>query len=144
LGSTVQSVGDADKRGVRVGVGAKNAADLYLSRALTEAQLVRVPDTLDAAVELLYTGRADLYAGNNERLVLLRDKLDGYRLVEGRYYTVEHAIAVPHGKRPGLGFAAAFVEEVKSSGAVAQAIKRHSIRGVNVAPSSRGRAAAGR
>jgi len=55
-----------------------------------------------------------------------------------------HAIAVPRGRRPGLGFAAAFVEELKSSGAVAESIKRHAIRGVDVAPSAKGRAAAGR
>jgi polar amino acid transport system substrate-binding protein len=143
LSSTVRTFADADRPGVRVGVGVRNAADLYLSRNLKEARLVRVADTLDAAIELLQTGKADLYAGNSERLLALRDKLDGYRLVDGRYYSVEHAIAVPHGKRPGLRFADAFVEELKSSGAVAQSIKRHAIRGVDVAPSARGRAAAG-
>jgi len=143
LSSGIRTLAEADRPGVRVGVGVKNAADLFLSRNLKEAELVRVADTLDAAVELLQTGKADVYAGNGERLVALRDRLQGYRILEGRYYSVEHAIAVPRGRRPGLMFAAAFVEELKSSGAVAQAIKRHSIRGVEVAPSARGRAAAG-
>jgi len=144
LSSGIRALADADRPGVRVGVGVKNAADLFLSRNLKDAQLVRVPDTLDAAVELLQTGRADVYAGNRERLLALRDKLDGYRLLEGRYYAVEHAIAMPLGRRPGVRFADAFVEELKRSGAVAEAIKRHSIRGVDVAPSAKGRAAAGR
>jgi len=143
LSSGIRTVADADRPGVRVGVGVKNAADLYLSRSLKEAQLVRVADTLDAAVELLQTGKADIYAGNRERLLLVRDRLVGYRLLDGRFYAVEHAIALPRGRRPGLGFAAAFVEELKSSGAVAESIKRHSIRGVDVAPSAKGRAAAG-
>jgi polar amino acid transport system substrate-binding protein len=143
LSSGIRTVADADRPGVRVGVGAKNAADLYLSRSLKEAQLVRVADTLDAAVELLQTGKADIYAGNRERLLLVREQLVGYRLLDGRFYAVEHAIALPRGRRPGLGFVDAFVEELKSSGAVAESIKRHSIRGVDVAPSAKGRAAAG-
>jgi polar amino acid transport system substrate-binding protein len=143
LSSGIRTVAEADRPGVRIGVGVKNAADLYLSRSLKDAQLVRVADTLDAAVELLQTGKADIYAGNRERLLLVRDKLDGYRLLDGRFYAVEHAIAVPRGRRPGLGFVNAFVEELKSSGAVAESIKRHSIRGVDVAPSAKGRAAAG-
>jgi polar amino acid transport system substrate-binding protein len=143
LSSAIQTLADADRPGVRIGVGVKNAADLYLSRNLKEAQLVRIPDTLDAAVELLQTGKADVYAGNRERLLLVRDTLMGYRLLDGRYYSVEHAIAVPRGRRPGLRFADAFVEELKRTGAVAESIKRHAVRGVDVAPSSRGRAAAG-
>ena len=47
---------------------------------------------------------------------------------------VEHAIAVPRGNSAALGFAAAFVEEQKRSGAVARAIERNGIRGVEVAP----------
>ena len=144
LSSGIRTVADADRPGVRVGVGVKNAADLYLSRSLKDAQLVRVADTLDAAVELLQTGKADIYAGNRERLLLVRDQLVGYRLLDGRFYAVEHAIAVPRGRRPAAGFVDAFVEELKSSGAVAESIKRHSIRGVDVAPSAKGRAAAGR
>jgi polar amino acid transport system substrate-binding protein len=143
LSSGIRTVAEADRPGVRIGVGAKNAADLHLSRSLKDAALVRVADTLDAAVELLQTGKADIYAGNRERLLLVRDQLVGYRLLDGRFYAVEHAIALPRGRRPGLGFVDAFVEELKSSGAVAEAIRRHSIRGVDVAPSAKGRAAAG-
>jgi len=143
-GSAVRTLADADRPGVRIGVGVKNAADLYLTRSLKEAQLVRVADTLDAGLELLQSGRADVYAGNNERLLAMREKLGGYRMLEGRYYSVEHAIAVPRGSRAAIGFASAFVEELKSSGVVAEAIGRHALRGVNVAPSARGRAAAGR
>ena len=143
LSSGIRTVADADRPGVRAGAGVKNAADLYLSRSLKDAQLVRVADTLDAAVELLQTGKADIYAGNRERLLLVRDQLVGYRLLDGRFYAVEHALAVPRGRRPAAGFVDAFVEELKSSGAVAESIKRHSIRGVDVAPSAKGRAAAG-
>ena len=132
--SSIQNLADADRPGVRIGVGAKNAADLYLSRSLKQAQLVRVADNLPAAAELLQSGKADLYASNREGLLSLLGQLAGYRVLEGRFYAVEHAIAVPRGNSAALGFAAAFVEEQKRSGAVARAIERNGIRGVDVAP----------
>ena len=132
--SPIRALAEADRPGVRIGVGTKNAAHLYLSRNLKQAELIDIPDTLDAAVELLQSGKVELYAGNNERLLALRDKLGDYRLLEGRYYAVQHAIAVPRGNEAALAYAAAFVEELKASGAIANAIERHRLRGVDVAP----------
>ena len=132
-GSPVQALAEADRPGVRIGVGAKNAADLFLSRNLKQAELVRVADNLAAAAELLQAGRADMYAGNREGLLDLRDKLGGYRVLDSRFYAVRHAIAVPRGSA-GLAFVDAFVEDLKASGAIADAIERHRLRGVDVAP----------
>jgi polar amino acid transport system substrate-binding protein len=132
--SPIQSLADADRAGMRIGVGTRNAADLFLSRNLKQAELVRVADNLDAAVDLLRAGRADLYASNREGLLGLRDKLPGYRIVEKRFYAVEHAIALPRGKKAGLAFVSAYVEELKRSGEVARAIERNALRGVEVAP----------
>lgn len=133
-GSAIQSLADADRSGVRIGVGTRNAADLFLTRNLKQAELVRVADNLDAAVALLQAGRADVYASNREGLLGLRDKLPGFRIVEQRFYAVEHAIALPRGKKAGLTFVAAYVEELKRSGEVARAIERNALRGVEVAP----------
>ena len=132
--SSIRAAADADRPGVRIGVGSKNAADLFLSRTLKHAQLVRVPDNLDGAVELMQSGKADIYASNRAGLILLGAKLGGYRLLDERLFAVEHGIALPRGREPGLAYAKAFVEEVKTSGVVAQAIARHSIVGVDVAP----------
>ncbi len=132
--SPIRTVADADGQGVRIAVGTGNAADLFLSRALRQARLVRIPDTLDAAVEAVRTGQADLYAGNYERLWVLRERLGEYRILDDRFHAVEHAVAVPRGREPGLAYARAFVEELKASGAIADAIARHALRGVTVAP----------
>jgi len=135
--SPVRSIADADRAGLRIGVGARNAADLFLTRTLKQAQLVRIPDNIDAAVELLRAGKADLFASNRAGLIQIRDKLGAYRLLDERLYAVEHAIALPRGRGAGLAHAKAVVEEAKRSGAVAQAIARHSIVGVEVAPPAR-------
>src|SRR5205085_729926 len=107
---------------------------LFLSRSLTRAELLRIPDTLDVAVEVLRSGKADLYAGNRERLLALRDTLPGYRIVDGRFYAVEHAIALPRARERGLDFANGFVDQAKKSGMVVGFIAKHGLRGVEAAP----------
>jgi polar amino acid transport system substrate-binding protein len=133
-GSPIQALADADRAGVRIGVGARNAADLFLTRNLKQAELVRVADNLDAAVELLQGGRADAYASNREGLLTLRDRLSGFRIVDRRFYAVEQAIALPRGKKAGLAFVSGYVEELKRSGDIGRAIERNALRGVEVAP----------
>lgn len=133
-GSGIQSLADADRAGMRIGVGTRNAADLFLTRNVKQAELVRVADNLDAAVDLLQARRADVYASNREGLLDLRERLPGYRIVENRFHAVEHAIALPRGKQAGLAFVSRYVEDVKRSGEVARAIERNALRGVEVAP----------
>ena len=135
--SPIRAVADADRAGVRIGVGAKNAADLFLTRTIKQAQIVRAPDSVDSAVELLRSGNADAFASNRAGLMLMRDKLGAWRLLDERLYAVEHAIALPRGRGAGFAYAKAFVEEAKRSGEVAQGIARHSIAGVDVAPPAR-------
>ena len=135
--SPIRAVADADRAGARIGVGAKNAADLFLTRTIKQAQIVRAPDNIDTAVELLRSGKADAFASNRAALMQIRDKLGGWRLLDERLYAVEHAMALPRGRGAGFAYAKAFVEEAKRSGEVAQAIKRHSIVGVDVAPPAR-------
>ena len=132
--SSIRTVGDADGQGVRIAVGTGNAADLFLSRALRQARLARIPDTLDAAIEVMRAGNADAYAGNQERLLVLRERLGDYRVLDDRFHTVQHAIALPRGRDPALAYVRAFVEEMKASGDVERAIARHALRGVTVAP----------
>ncbi len=135
--SAVRAVADADRAGVRIGVGTKNAADLFLTRTLKQAQLVRIADNIDSAVDLMRSGKADIFASNRAALIQIRDKLGSYRLLDERLYAVEHAIALPRGRGSALAHAKSFVEEAKRSGAVAQAIARHAIVGVDVAPPAR-------
>jgi polar amino acid transport system substrate-binding protein len=132
--SPIRTVADADGQGVRIAVGTGNAADLFLSRTARQARLVRIPDTLEAAIEIMQANQADAYAGTHERLLILRERLGEHRILDDRFHAVEHAIAVPRGRAPSLAYARVFVEEMKASGAIAEAIARHGLRGVTVAP----------
>lgn len=134
-GSPLQSIADVDRPGVRISVSGRSAYDLYLTRALKEAQLVR-SDGIDASFERFVAEKLDALAGLRPRLVTDVAKLPGARILEGRFTAIQQAIAAPKG-RPGVArFLQQFVDEVKASGFVADLIERNGARGLSVAPKS--------
>lgn len=135
--SRVASAETADQSGVTIAVPERSAPDLFLSRNLKLAQLLRVPGGAEAAVQALTSGKADAYAENAHMLSLYADRLPGARVLEGRYTIIQHAIATPQGKAAAAGYVKAFVEEAKVNGTIAEAIRAAGLRRTRVAaPSS--------
>jgi polar amino acid transport system substrate-binding protein len=128
-GSSVREVADVDRKGVRVGVSAKSAYDLFLSRSLQHAELVRGP-TNNAGFELLLAGKVDVVAGIRQHLVANAQRLPGSRVLEGRFMAIQQALGTPRGRDVAAKYLREFIEDVKASGLVAQAIERSGIRGV--------------
>jgi polar amino acid transport system substrate-binding protein len=122
-----------DREGVRVAAPARANYELFLSRHLARARLVRAPSA-DAAYELLATGEADALAGLRQALIGLAPRLPGSRVLDGRFMAVQQAVGVPRGRDAGLAYLRRVVEEAKASGLVARAIERTGARGVAVAP----------
>lgn len=129
--SPIHTLADADRSGIRIGTGLDSTTGLFLSRTIQHAQLVN-----GNATELLSTGKADIYAASRNLLLTVQERLSGYRLLDEGFDPVRHAIALPRGRGSALAFVAGFVEDIKASGAVAEAIARHSMRGINVAPAA--------
>jgi polar amino acid transport system substrate-binding protein len=132
-GSPIRVVADVDREGVRVAAPARANYELFLSRHLARARLVRAPSA-DAAYELLATGEADALAGLRQALIGLAPRLPGSRVLDGRFMAVRQAVGVPRGRDAGLAYLRRVVEEAKASGLVARAIERTGARGVAVAP----------
>jgi polar amino acid transport system substrate-binding protein len=132
-GSPLRTVADVDREGVRVAAPARANYELFLSRSLKRAQLVRTANA-DAAFELLASGQVDALAGLKQALVGLVDKLPGSRTLNGQFMKVPQAVGVPRGRDAGLAYLRGFVEDAKASGLVAQAIEKTGARGVSVAP----------
>lgn len=133
-GSPIGSLAEVDRTGVRIAAAEKSAYDLYLSRTLKHATLVRTPG-IDASYERFVADGLDALAGLKARLVADAEKLPGSRVLEGRFTAVQQAIGTPAGR----GDAAAawlreFAANAKAAGLVAHAIARHGVRGVSVAP----------
>ena len=131
--SKVSTVELADQPGVTIAVPERSAPDLFLTRHLKSATVMRVPGGPDAAIEALKSGRADAYAENAHNLSLYADLLPGARVLEGRYTVIQHAIATPKGKMAASGYVKSFVEEAKAEGTVAEAIRAGGLRRTRVA-----------
>ena len=132
-GSPLHAISDVDKPGVRVAVSARSAYDLYLSRHLDHAELVRA-DGVNASYERFVNDKLDALAGLRPRLISDVETLPGAHVLDGRFTAVQQAIGTPHGREAGAAFLRDFVEEAKSSGLVARLIERHRVRGLSVAP----------
>jgi polar amino acid transport system substrate-binding protein len=136
-GSPIGSISEVDRTGVRVVAAARANYELFLTRALKRAELVRAPNHA-AAFELLQAGQVSALAGLREALLGLAERLPGSRVLEGRFMAVPQAIGVPRGRDAGLAFLRDVVEEAKASGLVARGIERIGARGVVVAPLATG------
>jgi len=132
-GSAIRALGDVDREGVRIAVAQKSAYDLYLSRNLKHAQLVRA-EGIQGSYDLFIAQKLDVLSGLKPRLVTDAEKLPGSRVLEGQFTAVQQAIGTPKSREAGARYLREFAEDAKASGLVAAAIARHGVRGVSVAP----------
>jgi len=123
-----------DRAGTRVMVGQRSVYDLYLSRELKLAQLLRAP-TSPLVVDSFLARDADVAAGVKQQLEADAARLGGLRLLPGRFMVIEQAMGLPASRGEAAQQALKdFVESAKASGFVARALQRHGIRGAAVAP----------
>jgi len=135
-GSPLQTIAEVDREGVRVAVPAKAAYDLYLTRTLKHARLVRAAGA-DAAFKIFVSDKMEALAGLKPRLVVDHDNLPGSRIIEGRFTAVQQAVGTPKGakgREAGAQYLREFVEDIKAAGLVERAIENNRVRGVSVAP----------
>lgn len=132
-GSSISTLADVDKAGVRIAVLEKSSPDVFLSRTIQRATLVRVA-TIANMLESLKAGKADALYATKANMHSESAKIPGSRVLEGRSGGEEAAVAVPKGRQRSAEYARQFVEESKSDGLVKAAIERAELRGVVVAP----------
>lgn len=137
-GSSIRRATEADRPAVRIAVVRAHASTLTLSRLRKHATLVSV-DTPDSAFDLLRAGRVDAWASARPTLVEYSAKLPGSRVVEDRYGTNRPAVVVAKGQAERLAYISEFIEDLKASGFVQEAITRSGWRGVRVAPPAKQR-----
>jgi polar amino acid transport system substrate-binding protein len=131
--SKVSSVENADAPGITIAVPEKSAPDLYLTRTLNAAKVLRLPGGIEAGMKALNQGQADAYAENAHMLSLYAAKMPGARVLEGRYTIISHAIATPKGKAAASLYVKEFVAAAKSNGMIADAIARAGLQRTRVA-----------
>jgi polar amino acid transport system substrate-binding protein len=132
-GSPIRTIADVDREGVRIAVAEKSAYELYLSRNIKHARLV-LTKGIDASFEVFVKDRLEVLSGLRPRLISDLAKLPGARMLDGQFTAVQQAIGTPKARTAAAAWLRAFVEDVKASGFVAEAITRNGSQGVAVAP----------
>ncbi len=125
-GSTLVTMADVDRPNIRISVTTKSAYDLFLTRAIQHAELVRAPSTPES-IDIFATRKLEALAAPRTALVPVAARLPGSRILEGHFMTIPQAAGIPKGRPAAARYLHAFIEEMKSSGFVAQALKRHGL-----------------
>jgi polar amino acid transport system substrate-binding protein len=128
--SALQKIEDVDKAGVRIAVNKGSAYDLYLTRTLKNATLLRGDD----GVALFRKDRLEAAGGVRQPLEQYARKDPGVRVMAGRFMAIQQAMGLPKGRARAHAYLRGFVEEMKASGFVADALKRSNQPDAVVAP----------
>lgn len=132
-GSPLQAIAEVDRPGIRIVAPDRSAYELYLTRSLKHAELVRVQGA-DNAFAHFVAEKLDALAGLRPRLVTDQDALPGSRILAGNFTAVQQAAGTPKGRPAGAQYLRAFIEDIKASGLVARTIDKNHVRGLTVAP----------
>ncbi|MBU3653300.1 MAG: ABC transporter substrate-binding protein [Limnohabitans sp.] len=134
--SPIQSNEEVDRPGVRVTVGKGSAYDLFLTRELRQAEIVRAP-TSPTVVDVFVAQQLEVAAGVKQQLEADLPRFPGHRLLPGRFMVIQQAMGTPKSRGPeAAAYLTQFVEAMKASGFVSEALQRHGIQGASVAPAA--------
>jgi polar amino acid transport system substrate-binding protein len=131
--SALHTIEDVDRDGVRVAVAQGSAYDLYLTRALKHATLIRQPSGPEA-LELFVKDGLEAAGGVRQPIVAFAQAHPEMRVIPRRFMAIEQAMGTPKGREAGLLYLRKFIEELKASGFVAQALKASGQGDAAVAP----------
>jgi polar amino acid transport system substrate-binding protein len=134
--SPIRHAGEVDRPGIKVAVGDKTAYDLFLTRNLKHAELLKA-STSEAAVALFRERKLDAVAGVKNPLVTVASRDPSVRVVEGSFMVIGQAAGVPKARALALAYLRDFIEEMKASGFVARALQASGVNDATVAGPAR-------
>ena len=127
-GSSLKTIAEVDRPGVRIAVSARSAYDLWLARNIKNAEVVRANGG-EATFKIFVDDKMDALAGLRPGLLGEVQKLPGARILDGQFTAVQQAVGTAKTNSAGAAFLRDFVEEAKESGLVARLIERHQVIG---------------
>jgi polar amino acid transport system substrate-binding protein len=104
---------DVDRAGVRIAVARGSAYDLYLTRAIKNATLVR-EGSGPQALDMFVRDKLEAAAGVKQPIIAFANSRSDMRVIPGRFMAVEQAIGAPKGRDVGVRYLRAFVAELKA------------------------------
>ena len=133
--STIQSNEEVDVTGNEIVVGKGSAYDLYLSREIKNATLLRAASS-QAVVDDFMSGKGNIAAGVKQQLESDAKRYEGLRMLPGRFMVINQAIGIPKARthyEDTTAYLSHVIKELKQSGFIADAMNRHNIQGAKVA-----------
>jgi polar amino acid transport system substrate-binding protein len=116
---------DVDSPGVRISVGVGSAYDLYLTRTIKNATVTRASmGGGKAMIDMFVNDKLEAAAGVKQPLEAYAKDHPEVRMLDGHFMEIQQAMGTPKGRLAGAEYLRGFVEEMKASGFVAEAIKR--------------------
>ncbi|MGF6725294.1 polar amino acid transport system substrate-binding protein [Paraburkholderia sp. GAS41] len=132
--SAIRHNAQVDTAAHRVAVGKGSAYDLFLTRELRHAQIVRARSS-PAVVQTFLEQQLEVAAGVKQQLEAAAALNPGLRLLDERFMVIQQAMGTPVSRGEAAAhYLREFIEEMKSSGFVAAALARHGIQGALIAP----------
>jgi polar amino acid transport system substrate-binding protein len=129
--SRITTLADVDREHVRIGVNEGSAYDLFLSRTLKRASVVRGPD----GIGVFRRQGLEAGAGIRQPVTDFVARNPGFRMIDERFMQIRQAVGTTRTRAPGtVRYLAAAVEELKASGFIADALRRSGQDTALVAP----------
>lgn len=128
--SQLKTAEQVDAPGVHIAAPNKAGYELYLTRTLRHATLVRTRN-VQACIDLFNEGGADAVASLKPTLLESMGKMPEGRLVEGRFTAVNHGLGTPRERPAAAAWIRAFIDDIVASGFIARSIERHGVRGLS-------------
>jgi len=127
--SPLKVIADVDRPGIRIAVGLKSAYDLYLTRTIKNATIVRAATGGGKAmIDMFINDKLEVAAGVKQPLVAYAKDHPEMRVMDGHFQEIQQAMGMPkkasEDRSAGAAYLRAFVEEMKASGFVADALTR--------------------
>jgi polar amino acid transport system substrate-binding protein len=126
--SPITTIADIQKPGLRIGVTKASTSQGTIPKLLPNATVVPA-ENYKRGIEMLEHGEIDTYATNKPTLFEMSDQMPGSRILDGRWGEEHLAVAIPKDHEAALEYIQRFVQEVQSSGLVAQSTERAGLRG---------------
>jgi polar amino acid transport system substrate-binding protein len=130
--STAKGLADLDRPGKTIVAVGRGTPDVWLRANVRGATLVSA-STPAHAVQMLKEGKVDAYGSNTSVLAEASPQIPGSRLLPGSFDDVPIALAVIKVRPAADAFASEFIDQLKASGAIDEAIGREKLAGVRAA-----------
>ena len=133
--SALKSNEEVDVTGTEIVVGKGSAYDLYLTREIKNATLLRAASS-QAVIDDFMSGKGNVAAGVKQQLESDAKRYQGLRMLPGQFMVINQAMGIPKA-RPNFEktiiYLSELITQLKQSGFIANSMQRHQIQGAKVA-----------